>query len=158
MIARCGRQVAVLLLVPLMSLVLVPKQSAAESTVPKKIQAVLDAQVLAWNRGDVAGFMEGYQRSPDLIYIGNKSVIHGWQTLLDFYLEASKKSGGSEMGVLRLSEENVTMLGKDAAVIWGKFDVTTSIGKRRGGLYTLVMRNLPEGWRTVYDRTSTEAL
>jgi hypothetical protein len=62
------------------------------------------------------------------------------------------------MGVLRLSEENVSMLNKDAAIVWGKFDVSTEDGKRRGGLYTLVMRNLPEGWRTVYDRTSSEQL
>jgi hypothetical protein len=132
--------------------------NAAESKVPEKIQAVLDAQIVAWNRGDVAGFMEGYQRSPDLIYMGNKSVIRGWQELLDSYRTRFKKPGGVEMGVLRLSEENVIMLTRDAAIIWGKFDVSTSDGKRRGGAYTLVMRKLPEGWRTVYDRTSTEDL
>lgn len=132
--------------------------SGAETQVPAQIQEVLDAQIVAWNRGDVAGFMEGYQRSPDLIYIGNKTVTRGWQQLLDSYRSRFKNRGGIEMGVLRLSEENVTMLGKDAAIIWGTFDVSTSNGKRRGGLYTLIMRKLPEGWRTVYDRTSTEDL
>lgn len=133
------------------------KVSAAESKVPGKIQSVLDAQVVAWNRGDVSGFMEGYQRSPDLIYMGNNSVIRGWQELLDFY-RRSTKPGGAEMGVLRLTEENVIMLNNDAAIVWGKFEVSTSDGKRRGGPYTLVMRKMPEGWRTIYDRTSTENL
>jgi beta-aspartyl-peptidase (threonine type) len=134
------------------------KATAADNKVPEKIQTVLDAQVVAWNRGDVAGFMQGYQRTPDLIYIGNKLVTRGWQALFDSYRSRFKAPGGVEMGVLRLSEENLIMLGTDAADVWGQFDVTTSDGKRRGGLYTLVMRKLPEGWRTVYDRTSTEAL
>jgi hypothetical protein len=159
MIPRRARRVgAILNLVPAMFFLSGPTVTAAESKVPEKIQAVLDAQVVAWNRGDVAGFMEGYQRSPDLIYIGNKSVTRGWQALLDSYRSRFKQPGGIDMGVLRLSEENVTMLGADAAIIWGTFDVSTADGKRRGGLYTLVMRNLSEGWRTVYDRTSTEAL
>jgi hypothetical protein len=132
--------------------------SAAERRVPAKIQEVLDAQVVAWNRGDVAGFMEGYQRSPELIYIGNKVVTRGWSELLDSYRTRFKQPGGIEMGNLTLTEENLIMLSKDAAIIWGKFEVGTSDGKRRGGLYTLVMRNLREGWRTVYDRTSTENL
>jgi hypothetical protein len=149
---------SLLALIPLVLSLSGAKASAAENTAPEKLQAVLDAQVVAWNGGDIAGFMAGYQRSPELIYIGNKTVVRGWQELFDSYRSRFKKPGGVEMGVLRLSEEHVIMMKNDAAVIWGTFDVSTSDGKRRGGLYTLVMRKLPEGWRTVYDRTSTEAL
>jgi hypothetical protein len=158
MTPRSTQAGSLLALVPLMLFLTSPTVSTAESKVPDRIQAVLDAQVVAWNRGDILGFMEGYQRSSDVVYLGNKIVIRGWQGLLDSYRSRFKKPGGIEMGVLRLSEENVLMINKDAAIIWGKFDISTSDGKRRGGPYTLVMRNVPEGWRTVYDRTSTEEL
>jgi hypothetical protein len=149
---------SLLALIPLVLSLSGAKVGAAETKAPETMQAVLDAQVVAWNGGDIAGFMAGYQRSPDLIYIGNKTVVRGWQELFDSYRSRFNKPGGVEMGVLRLSEEHVIMMKNDAAVVWGKFDVSTSDGKRRGGLYTLVMRKLAEGWRTVYDRTSTEDL
>jgi hypothetical protein len=159
MISRHSLELRLLLAVmPILLCFSTPNLGAAESKVPKEIQTVLDAQVIAWNRGDVAGFMEGYQRTPDLVYMGNKSVIRGWQELLDSYRSRFKKPGGIEMGVLKLSDENLIMLNERAAIVWGNFEVSTSDGKRRGGPYTLVMRKLLEGWRTVYDRTSIEDL
>ena len=51
----------------------------------KAIQAVLDAQVAAWNRGDIEGFMEGYERSEKTVFVGGDNVTRGWQTVLDRY-------------------------------------------------------------------------
>jgi uncharacterized protein (TIGR02246 family) len=122
----------------------------------KAIQAVLDKQIVAWDHGDIEGFMAGYWQSPDLVYLGNNKVIRGWQTLLDRYRKVYKSPGAPEMDSLELNEEEITILDADAAIVWGKYRVTTTDGKQHGGLYTLVMRKLPEGWRTVYDRTSTD--
>jgi hypothetical protein len=124
----------------------------------KSIQAVLEAQRVAWNRGDIAGFMAGYWNSPDFIYIGNKQVTRGWQAMLDRYRQAFQAPNESQMGTLELLETQISPLDKQAALVWGTYRVITSDGKKRGGLYTLVMRKFPEGWRTVYDRTSSEPL
>lgn len=121
-----------------------------------EIQIVLDQQIEAWNRGDVAGFMAGYWNSPDLIYLSNKKELRGWQTLLDRYIQMFQPPNADKMGILSLPEEHIVMLGRDSAIVWGTYLVRTSDGKARGGLYTLAMRNLPPGWRTVYDRTSVE--
>jgi beta-aspartyl-peptidase (threonine type) len=129
-------------------------QSSADSR--KVIQTVLDQQLLAWNRGDLEGFMDGYLHSPDLVYLSNKKVYRGWQTVLDGYREIFK-SGEVQMGTLELQETEIDLLGSDAALVWGTYRVVTPDGKQRGGFYTLVMRKLKEGWRTVYDRTSSEA-
>jgi uncharacterized protein (TIGR02246 family) len=131
-----------------------PFQRSADSR--EAIQAVLDRQLLAWNRGDLEGFMDGYWHSPDLVYLSNKKVYHGWQTVLDRYRETFK-SGEVQMGTLELQETEINLLGDDAALVWGTYRVVAPDGKQRGGLYTLVMRKLKEGWRTVYDRTSSEA-
>jgi beta-aspartyl-peptidase (threonine type) len=122
----------------------------------QEIQIVLDKQIVAWNRGDLEGFMAGYWKSPDLVYLSNKTVVRGWQTLLDRYRQLYQPPNESKMGALSLPEEEIVMLGRDSAIVWGAFVVKTSDGKARGGLYTLAMRKLPEGWRTVYDRTSIE--
>jgi hypothetical protein len=36
------------------------------------IQAVLDKQVVDWNRGDLETFATGYKNSPDILFIGSK--------------------------------------------------------------------------------------
>jgi uncharacterized protein (TIGR02246 family) len=124
----------------------------------KAIQTVLDEQIVAWNRGDLEGFMVGYWNSPDFVYLSNTQVVRGWQTMLDRYRQAFKSSGEAQMGMLELQDTQITLLGKEAALVWGTYRVVNPDGKQRSGLYTLVMRKFPEGWRTVYDRTSTEPL
>lgn len=154
------RRVRVARLLILLALVVVPlvhggAQGASKGP-QQEIQIVLDKQIVAWNRGDLEGFMAGYWKSPDLVYLSNKTVVRGWQTLLDRYRQLYQPPNESKMGALSLPEEEIVMLGRDSAIVWGAFVVKTSDGKARGGLYTLAMRKLPEGWRTVYDRTSIE--
>jgi uncharacterized protein (TIGR02246 family) len=137
-----------------------PKGVMASHDPKKAIQAVLDEQIVAWNHGDLEGFMVGYWNSPDFVYLSNKQVVRGWQTMLDRYRQIFKSPGEAQqqMGMLELQDTQITLLGKEAALVWGTFSVVNPDGKQRGGLYTLVMRKFPEGWRTVYDRTSTEPL
>lgn len=124
---------------------------------PKEaIQTVLDQQIVAWNRGDLEGFMVGYWNSSDFVYLSNKQVVRGWQTMLDRYRQTFKSSGEAQMGMLELQDTQITLRGKEAALVWGPYRVVNPDCKQRGGLYALVMRKSPEGWRKVYDRRSTE--
>jgi beta-aspartyl-peptidase (threonine type) len=148
-----------LILLTLIVAPLVNGKAQGTNTDPKQeIQVILDKQIVAWNRGDLEGFMGGYWKSPDLVYLSNQTVVRGWQTLLDRYRQLYQPPNEGKMGALSLPEEEITILGQDSAIVWGTFIVKTSDGKTRGGLYTLAMHKLPEGWRTVYDRTSVEQL
>src|SRR5260370_14503608 len=49
------------------------------------IRAVLDGQAAAWNRGDIEGYMDGYDRSPNTEFVGGDSISRGRQTVLDRY-------------------------------------------------------------------------
>jgi len=49
------------------------------------IRTVLKAQSEAWNRGDIEGYMAGYWRSPETVFISGDSVTRGWQTVLERY-------------------------------------------------------------------------
>ncbi len=123
-----------------------------------EIQVVLDQQLAAWNRGDIEGFMAGYWQSPELVYLTDSKIVRGWQTLLDYYRQAFRAPNEAKMGILSLPEEEITLLGRDSALVWGTYVVKTKDGDARGGRYTLAMRKLPQGWRTVYDRTSVKPM
>jgi len=125
--------------------------AAAEQDVEAAIRAVLDEQVMAWNRGDLDGFMAGYWKSDRTVFAGSSGVFRGWQNLLDRYRRGYPDR--QAMGRLEFSELEITVLAPDAAVVLGRWQLERA-ADRPGGLFTLVARKLPEGWRIIHDHTS----
>ncbi len=60
------------------------------------------------------------------------------------------------MGKLEFQDLKIDVLGRRAAVVTGKWQLTMSDGKQPHGLFTLVMKKMPGGWRIVHDHTSAE--
>ena len=117
------------------------------------IERVLHAQREAWNGHDLEGFMSGYWNSPDLTFFSGAKENHGWQATLDRY-RATYASPGHEMGKLEFSGLRIETLGSDAAFVRGAWLLTMPDGKTPHGLFTLVFRRFPEGWKIVHDHTS----
>jgi|SRR6516165_5644746 beta-aspartyl-peptidase (threonine type) len=126
------------------------KPSPAESK--KAIRKVLDAQVIAWNKGDLSGFMDGYWQSPDLSFYSGKNKTKGWQATLDRYRK-KYQGEGKEMGKLAFSDLDVELLGPQHALVRGRWQLTLT-KENPSGLFTLIFRKLPAGWRIVHDHTS----
>jgi beta-aspartyl-peptidase (threonine type) len=61
---------------------------------------------------------------------------------------------GRAMGSLEFSGVEVIVLAPDAALARGRWRLTMPDGQKPGGLFTLLLRKLPEGWRIVHDHTS----
>ena len=60
---------------------LLPDLACADDKKPrrrKEIRTVLDDQVVAWNKGDLPGFMAGYWKSKDLTFYSGKDKRQGW--------------------------------------------------------------------------------
>jgi ketosteroid isomerase-like protein len=125
--------------------------SAAQGADDKSIRAVLDAQVSAWNRGDINGFMQGYEHSSKTTFVSGAEITRGWQTVHDRY--ARKYDSREKMGTLTFSEVEITFLADDAAVALGSWSLQRK-GDQPHGKFTLLFRRLPEGWRIVLDHTS----
>jgi uncharacterized protein (TIGR02246 family) len=121
--------------------------------VPAAVRAVLDAQVEAWNRGDIEAFMVGYWRSPDLVFCSGDTVTKGWDETLGRYRKRYQ-SEGREMGRLRFDGIEVIPLGEDAAFARGAWRLHMSDGKEPHGLFTLLLRRFDGAWRIVHDHTS----
>jgi ketosteroid isomerase-like protein len=117
------------------------------------VEQVLRTQQEAWNRHDLDGFMAGYWDSADLTFFSGAKQTSGWQATLDRY--RAKYSGpGNEMGKLEFSDLRTEMLGSDAAFVRGAFHLTMSDGGTPHGIFTLVLRRFPSGWKIVHDHTS----
>ena len=116
-----------------------------------EIRAVMKAQVAAWNRGDIDGFMEGYARSRATEFVSGDKLTRGWQTVRDRYQK--KYDSREKMGVLTFSELKITPLGRDAAVVLGRWKLARK-SDRPHGIFTLLFRRTPAGWRIVHDHTS----
>jgi hypothetical protein len=52
------------------------------------IRAILNAEQIAWNNGDLEAFMEGYWKSDSLQFMSPRGSNHGWQRVLDEYKNA----------------------------------------------------------------------
>ncbi len=125
----------------------------AQNTPETAIRQVMDAQVSAWNDGDLVAFMDSYDRSPETTFVG-KSVTHGWDAVLQHYRE--HYTSQAMMGKLVFSELSVRPLDKDVAVATGKFHLTRDAanGGDADGIFSLVFRRGPRGWKIVLDHTS----
>ena len=128
----------------------VPSPTEA-STDQAQIRAVLDAQVKAWNRGAVTTFMQGYWNSSETEFVGSTGIVRGWQPVLERYRKSYPNRAA--MGHLDFSGLEITMLGPDAAMVVGHFHLRRQ-NDEPAGVFTLVFRKFPEGWRIIHDHTS----
>jgi beta-aspartyl-peptidase (threonine type) len=124
----------------------------AETTPEEAVRQVLKDQVVAWNKGDLEGFMAGYWKSPDLSFFSGKEKTRGWKDTLERYVK-KYRSDGREMGKLTFSELDVDILGPNAVLVRGRWQLEMTKDKP-GGLFTLIFKRFPEGWRIVHDHTS----
>lgn len=119
------------------------------------VRAVLDAQVAAWNRGDLDGFMRTYWNSPDLVFQSNATTTRGFEATAERYRK-KYLSEGKEMGRLAFEDLDVQLLAPGVAFARGGWHLAFREGKDARGRFTLLLRERPEGWRIVYDHSSGE--
>ncbi|HEX8493996.1 MAG TPA: nuclear transport factor 2 family protein [Pyrinomonadaceae bacterium] len=127
------------------------KSSGRDAKIAASVRAVLDAQAAAWNRGDIEGYMDGYARSDDIVFISGDTLTRGWTVVLERY----KKNYGSreKMGQLSFSDLEINAISKDAAVVQGRWQLVRASDNPHGR-FTLIFRRTKEGWRIVHDHTS----
>jgi uncharacterized protein (TIGR02246 family) len=124
-----------------------------------QIRAVIKAQTEAWNRADIPGFMQAYEDSPDTTFIG-LTLRKGFQPILQRYQQ--NYTSREQMGALTFSDLDVRLLpsgcGKtELALVTGKFHLersTHGAAAKDDGIFSLVWRKGPRGWRIILDHTS----
>lgn len=117
------------------------------------IRGVLNDQTQAWNRGDIDTFMKGYDNSPNTVFIG-KTMQRGYDAVRRRYHQQYPTP--EKMGKLTFTDVSVVLLGADYASVIGAFHLVraASSGGNASGVFSLVFRRTPEGWRIILDHTS----
>ncbi len=119
------------------------------------VQAVLDRQVSDWNKGDLEGFLNGYWKSPKVVFQSGGERFDGWEAMRDRYRRRYQGTGRA-MGRLEFSGLEIETLGPEAALARGRWRLFMPDGTKPGGLFTVIFRKLPEGWKIVHDHTSAD--
>jgi ketosteroid isomerase-like protein len=130
-------------------------QKQSSDSVDAAVRAVIQSQVEAWNQHNLEQFMAGYWNSPELTFFSGTTETHGWQPTLERYRRRYQAEGRA-MGTLSFSDLQVEALGADAAFVRGKFQLVMPDGKQPHGVFTLVFRKFPEGWRIIHDHTCAD--
>ncbi|MEW6128355.1 MAG: nuclear transport factor 2 family protein [Acidobacteriota bacterium] len=119
----------------------------------KEIRHVLDEQVKAWNQKDLERFMAGYWNSEKLSFYSGGTRTFSWQTTIERYRKRYQGEG-NEMGTLEFSDIIIETLGIDSAFVRGHWQLKMKTGEP-GGLFTLIFRKFPNGWKIIHDHTSS---
>ncbi len=126
----------------------------AQNTPDKHILEVLDAQVRAWNQGDILAFMSGYLDSDSTRFVSAKGVTAGYQRVLARYLSAYPTK--EKMGELSFGDLNVRLLSSELAIVIGQWNLKRrdTDGGNTSGYFTLIFQKTVNGWKIIHDHTS----
>jgi ketosteroid isomerase-like protein len=116
------------------------------------IKSVLQTQIKLWNTGDIKGFMEYYEKSPNLKFIGKSGVVSGWEATLQRYLKSYPNR--ETMGTLDFDIQEIDVTEGKTAWVLGKWHLTRPSVGDAGGYFTLLMKKVNGKWLVVRDHTS----
>lgn len=117
----------------------------------KAIVNLLENQRLAWNRGDLEAYMQGYWHSDSLLFVGKSGPKYGWQTTLDNYKKGYPDKAA--MGQLGFDILKVQLLDKTNAFVLGAWHLKRE-QDAPGGYFTLLLRKIKGEWKVVADHSS----
>ena len=97
----------------------------------------------------------GYWNSPKVVFQSGGQRYDGWEAMRDRY-RRRYQAEGKAMGRLAFSSLEIEPLGPESMLVRGGWRLTMPDGTKPGGLFTLIVRKFPEGWKIVHDHTSAE--
>ncbi|MGI4021292.1 MAG: YybH family protein [Janthinobacterium lividum] len=117
----------------------------------RTITNLLEKQRLAWNRGDLEGYMNGYWKSDSLLFVGKVGPKYGWKTTLENY----KKSYPDDdaMGTLTFNILQINVIDLKNAFVLGGWKLKREKDEPQG-FFTLWLRRIKGEWKIVSDHSS----
>ena len=129
-----------------------PEPAKNDEQIAGAVRAVMEAQQAAWNRGDIEGFMQGYERAETTTFVSGDQLMRGWQTVLERYKD--RYNSREQMGTLTFSELTIRPISPVFAIADGRWQLTRTNDAPRGR-FTLVFRRLNNDWRIIHDTTTS---
>src|SRR5262245_58328575 len=98
-----------------------------------QVRMTLDAQAVAWSRGDLDGVRGAYWKTDDLTFVAfpravdartttQPSISRGWQTVHDRFRK--RYADKAAMGSLVFRDIDVKLIARDTALVTGRYEVS----------------------------------
>jgi beta-aspartyl-peptidase (threonine type) len=119
-----------------------------------EVRALLAAQVAAWNRQDLDGFLAGYRKDEHVVFVTREGSSRGFADLEQRYRRTY--NAPDKFGELRFEEIDCTSVDADSVLVQGAWRLVREKDSPHGRFVLVVVR-LPEGWRIVSDFTTVDS-
>ena len=127
-----------------------PAGSSESPYIRGELLRILELQKESWNRQDLEGFMAYYWNSDEFTFQSGANRLRGWKALLERY---KKSYSGENWGELDFTDLEVNILSDDFAYVLGRWKLELKDSLREG-VFTIIFRRFPEGWRIIHDHSS----
>ncbi len=121
-------------------------------TVRAELEGIVQKQADAWNRGDIADFMNPYWHDSHLTFCSGGQTERGWENTLQRY--KTKYPDRKTMGKLVFSLLESQEIGADAVLMLGNWKLERD--KPVEGNFSLVWKRIDGKWLIIHDHSSSK--
>ncbi|MGI9295812.1 MAG: YybH family protein [Pseudomonadales bacterium] len=126
--------------------------ASSEEEIQKTILAKFSEVAVAWNSGDMDGYLAGYRYDNQLAIYFAGGQLFGAKQVDEFY--RGTWSTTEKMGTFDTSENTVRVLSPTVAVLHGQFEHRFT-GETILGNYSMVWQfEHTDGWKVVFEHTA----
>ncbi|MEP1490208.1 MAG: nuclear transport factor 2 family protein [Algibacter sp.] len=119
-----------------------------EAADKKAIQTVLKKQRIAWSKGNIDAFMEGYWKSDSLKFYGSSGLTSGWHNTLEKYEKGYPTI--KDMGVLNFKINDISKISDDSYYVMGEYHLKRTIGNANG-IFMIIFKKINGKWKIIAD-------
>ena len=109
---------------------------------------------MAWNRGDLDGYLASYWDSEKTIWVSNGSLTRGNKAIVASYKARFPKP--SQMGKLTVLKLEIDVLTTADAIAFGRWRLAID-NEASKGFFTVQLRKIEGTWLFVSDHSSTSS-
>lgn len=109
---------------------------------------VLETQEIAWNKGDLEAFMQGYWKSDELKFYGANGLTKGWQNTLDNYKRNYPTK--ADTGTLSFVLNDISKIEGDNYWVMGEYHLKRDAGDA-DGVFIIIFKKINGEWKIIAD-------
>ena len=129
-------------------------EDEGDSNVQVAVEKMLMESAGAWNRGELAGFMDDYLESENTTYIGGGGLLTGYESIHARY--APLFEPGAARDSLRFEDVRTRRLAAVEAIATARWILYQGETVTGSGPFTLVLRHTSGGWKIIHDHSSSD--
>ncbi|WP_299117741.1 DUF4440 domain-containing protein [uncultured Winogradskyella sp.] len=118
------------------------------NTAKSAILKVMKNQEVAWNNGDLEGFMQGYWKSDSLKFYGSNGLTKGWQNTLDNYKRGYPTK--AQTGTLNFVINDISKIEGNNYWVMGEYHLKRDVGDA-DGVFIIIFKRIDNEWKIVAD-------